>query len=83
MFLSKENSFSKSKKLDAILSGVNFTRDLVSEPGNILHPDEYAKRLTKLKKIGLKVNVYDEKKLKKMGLMRCWELVKVVFEVHI
>ncbi len=67
LFLSKENSFSKSKKLDAILSGVNFTRDLVSEPGNILHPDEYAKRLTKLKKIGLKVNVYDEKKLKKMG----------------
>ena len=25
---------------------VNFTKDLVSEPGNILHPDEYAKRLT-------------------------------------
>tara|TARA_B100000003_G_scaffold208808_1_gene230509 strand:- start:271 stop:1731 length:1461 start_codon:yes stop_codon:yes gene_type:complete len=57
----------KFKKLDAILSGVNFTRDLVSEPGNILHPDEYAKRLVKLKKIGLKVNVYDKRKLKKMG----------------
>ncbi len=57
----------KNKKLDAILSGVNFTRDLVSEPGNILHPDEYAKRLVQLKKIGLKVTVYDEKKLKKMG----------------
>ena len=28
-----------------------FTRDLVSEPGNILHPDEYAKRLIKLKKL--------------------------------
>ena len=35
--------------------GVNYTKDLVSEPGNILHPDEYAKRLTQLKKIGLKV----------------------------
>ncbi len=33
------------KKLDALLNGVFFTRDLVSEPGNILHPDEYAKRL--------------------------------------
>jgi len=54
-------------KLDAILKGVNFTRDLVSEPGNILHPDEYAKRLLKLKKFGLKVTVYDEKKLKKLG----------------
>jgi len=53
--------------LDAILNGVNFTKDLVSEPGNILHPDEYAKRLLKLKKLGLKVTVYDEKKLKKLG----------------
>ena len=55
-------------KLNAILSGVNFTRDLVSEPGNILHPDEYAKRLLKLKTYGLKITVYDEKKLKKLGL---------------
>ena len=54
-------------KLNAILQGVNFTKDLVSEPGNILHPDEYAKRLTKLRKYGLKVTVYDEKKLKKLG----------------
>jgi len=54
-------------KLDAILRGVNFTKDLVSEPGNVLHPDEYAKRLIKLKKFGLKVTVYDEKKLKKLG----------------
>ena len=50
---------SQSKKLDAILKGVNFTRDLVSEPGNILHPDEYAKRLNSLKKDGLKINIYE------------------------
>ena len=55
------------KKLDALLDGVFFTRDLVSEPGNILHPDEYAKRLLKLKKIGIKVKVYNETKLKKLG----------------
>ncbi len=55
-------------KFKALEEGTNFTRDLVSEPGNILHPDEYAKRLLKLKKHGLKVTVYDEKKLKKLGL---------------
>ena len=55
------------KKLDALLDGVYFTRDLVSEPGNILHPDEYTKRLLKLKNLGLKITVYDEKKLKKLG----------------
>ncbi len=63
----KKDLLGKEKTLDAILSGVNFTRDLVSEPGNILHPDEYTKRLLKLKKFGLKITVYDEKKLKKMG----------------
>ena len=55
------------KNLDALLDGVFFTRDLVSEPGNILHPDEYANRLNKLKKLGLKVTIYDQRKLKQMG----------------
>ena len=41
---------------------------MVSEPGNILHPDEYAKRLKQLSKIGLKVTIYDKKKLKNLGM---------------
>jgi leucyl aminopeptidase len=56
------------RKFQAVEEGTFFARDLVSEPGNILHPDEYAKRLIQLKKIGLKVDVYDEKKLKKLGM---------------
>ncbi len=56
------------QKFRAIEEGTFFARDLVSEPGNILHPDEYAKRINSLKKIGLKINVYDEKKLKKLGM---------------
>ena len=55
-------------KFKALEEGTFYTRDLVSEPGNILHPDEYAKRLTSLKKNGLKINIYDEKKLKKLGM---------------
>ena len=54
------------KNLNAIEKGVNFTKDLVSEPGNVLHPDEYAKRLAQLRKIGLKVKVYNSNELKKM-----------------
>ena len=54
------------KHFSAIEKGVNFTKDLVSEPGNVLHPDEYARRLTQLKKIGLKITVYNTNKLKKM-----------------
>ena len=55
-------------RFKALEEGIFFARDLVSEPGNILHPDEYAKRLNSLKKHGLKINIYDEKKLKKLGM---------------
>ena len=59
IFVDKSALSKKSKKLNAILNGVNLTRDLVSEPGNILHPDEYAKRVSKLKNTGLKITIYD------------------------
>jgi len=55
-------------KFKAIEEGTFYARDLVSEPGNVLHPDEYAKRLKFLKEDGLKVNIYDNKKLKKIGM---------------
>ena len=37
-------------KFKALEEGTFLARDLVSEPGNVLHPDEYAKRLNMLKK---------------------------------
>ncbi len=55
-------------KFKALEEGTFYARDLVSEPGNVLHPDEYARRLINLKKDGLKINIYDEKKLKKLGM---------------
>ena len=55
-------------RFKALEEGTFFARDLVSEPGNILHPDEYAKRINSLKKFGLKINIYDEKKLSKLGM---------------
>ena len=61
------NQIKKNKNLIALEQGIFLTRDLVSEPGNILNPDEYAKRLSSLKKYGLKVTIYDKKKLKKLG----------------
>ena len=70
----KKNKSVLKIKLDALAEGVFLTRDLVSEPGNILHPDEYAKRISKLKKLGIKVTIYDKKKLKKMG---CGALIGV------
>ena len=68
--IGKKNKPSNQNQLrfKALEEGTFYARDLVSEPGNILHPDEYAKRLNSLKKDGLKVNVYDKKKLKILGM---------------
>ena len=61
-------SLNEQIKFNSIEDGTFYARDLVSEPGNVLHPDEYAKRIKALKKYGLKITVYDEKKLKKLGM---------------
>ena len=67
--VSKENKTdSKFKKFQAIEFGTNFARDLVSEPPNVLYPKEYVNRLLKLKKFGIKVTVYNESKLKSLGM---------------
>ncbi len=55
-------------KFNSIEEGTFYTRDLVSEPGNVLHPDEYARRIKSLSKFGLKIRIYDEKELKKLGM---------------
>ncbi len=55
-------------KFSSLEEGTFYARDLVSEPGNILHPDEYAKRIKSLSKDGLKIKVYDDKELKKLGM---------------
>tara|TARA_B100000242_G_scaffold293446_1_gene271598 strand:- start:2082 stop:3536 length:1455 start_codon:yes stop_codon:yes gene_type:complete len=55
-------------KFRALEEGTFYARDLVSEPGNVLHPDEYAKRLNLLRKDGLKVRIYNEKELKRLGM---------------
>ena len=67
IFGNKNKPSAKSQlKFKAIEQGTFYARDLVSEPGNILHPDEYAKRINSLRKDGLKINIYDEKKLKNL-----------------
>ena len=59
---------SRGTRFKSILDGVQITKDLVSEPGNILHPDEYIRRIKKLSSVGLKVTILDKKKLKQLGM---------------
>jgi leucyl aminopeptidase len=53
--------------LAAVADGVEFTRDLVTEPANVLYPAEFAERVEELKKLGLKIEVYGKKDLEKLG----------------
>ena len=64
----KANLKKKYKYYDAIKEGVFLSRDLVSEPPNILNPKKYTEEIKKLSKLGLKVEIFNEKKLKKLGM---------------
>lgn len=52
----------------AIASGIFFTRDLVSLPPNILYPEYFAEQCKSLCDIGVDVSIFDEKKLKDIGM---------------
>ena len=53
--------------LEAVAKGVFLTRDLVSEPANILFPAEMADRCKKLTDLGLKVEILGPKEMTKLG----------------
>ena len=55
-------------RFKAIERGIFFARDLVSEPPNVLNPKEYVNRLLKLRKLGIKVTVYNESQMKNLGM---------------
>ena len=58
----------KYKNFSSIKEGVFLARDLVSEPPNVLNPKKYTEEIKKLKKLGLKVEVLNEKQMKKLGM---------------
>ena len=51
-----------------LLESINYTKDLISEPANILNPISYAERCIELKKIGLKVKILDKIQIEKIGM---------------
>ncbi len=60
-----KSEFASREKLG---DGVFLTRDLVSEPANILYPEEFASRCKKLAELGLKVKVLGEAEMTKLGM---------------
>jgi leucyl aminopeptidase len=54
--------------LMAVAEGTFFTRDLVSEPANVLTTVTFAERLVAMESIGLKVEVLEEDQLAELGM---------------
>ena len=54
--------------LERIADGVFFTRDLVSEPPNVLYPETLAEHARSLTKLGVKVEVLGVKEMRALGM---------------
>ncbi len=53
---------------ERIAEAVFFSRDLISEPANIIYPESLAEAARALEKLGVEVEVLDEKQMKKLGM---------------
>jgi len=54
--------------LERLAEGVAFTRDLVSEPANVIYPESLAEQAKTLEDLGVKVEILGEKEMKKLGM---------------
>jgi leucyl aminopeptidase len=54
--------------MDKVADGVFFTRDLVSEPANVIYPETLARQAQTLSKLGVKVEVLSEAQMRKLGM---------------
>ena len=56
------------KYAEAVAGGVTIARNLVNEPPNVLTPTAFAKQAAELSKLGVDVDILDEKQLGKIGM---------------
>ncbi|MEM7221504.1 MAG: leucyl aminopeptidase [Pseudomonadota bacterium] len=56
------------KALEQVAGGVFLTRDLVSEPANIIYPKSLVERAKELKALDVKVQVLGEKEMTRLGM---------------
>ncbi|MEP6786174.1 MAG: leucyl aminopeptidase [Sphingomonadales bacterium] len=52
----------------AIVAGVGFARELVTEPANIIYPESFVERAQRLTELGVKIQVLDEAAMAAAGM---------------
>lgn len=58
----------RAETVNALASGIWFTRDLTNEPSNVLTTTEFANRLSALTELGVDVEVLEEDALAELGM---------------
>src|SRR5262249_25636128 len=54
--------------LEKLAEGIVYTRDLVTEPANVIYPATLAAAAKQLQKLGVQVEVFGEAEMKKLGM---------------
>ncbi len=55
-------------EFNKVADGVDLTKDVVTEPANIIYPESFAKKCRELSKLGVKVEILNEAQMKKLGM---------------
>src|SRR5690625_20868 len=53
--------------LEKVVKGVFLTRDLVSEPANVIYPESFVERARVLEELGVKAEVLNESEMREIG----------------
>ena len=53
---------------EAVAEGVELARNLVNEPPNVVYPESFAEQAKALDKLGVDVEIFDEKAMTKLGM---------------
>jgi leucyl aminopeptidase len=55
-------------RAEAIIAGVSLTRELVSEPANIIYPESFVERIRHLTDLGVEIEVLDDDAMRALGM---------------
>ncbi|WP_157220572.1 leucyl aminopeptidase [Flavisphingomonas formosensis] len=54
--------------LEGLAQGIAFTRELVSEPANIIYPESFVERCLPMRELGVEISVLDEDAMRAAGM---------------
>jgi leucyl aminopeptidase len=57
-----------TRRWKPVVEGVGFTRELVTEPANVIYPESFVERCRDLAKLGIELDVLDAAAMKKLGM---------------